>query len=50
VFFVLLGQLAAAAAIDHYGLWGALKAEITVRRVIGIVVMAIGVYLARKTA
>jgi transporter family-2 protein len=50
VFFVLLGQLVAAAAIDHYGLWGAIKSEITPRRVAGIAVMALGVYLARKTA
>ncbi len=48
VFFVLLGQLAAAAAVDHFGLWGALKSEITGRRVAGIAVMALGVYLARK--
>ena len=48
IFFVLLGQLIAAAAIDHYGLWGAIKSELTVRRAIGIVVMAVGVYLARK--
>ncbi len=50
VFFVLLGQLVAAAAIDHFGLWGAIKTEITPRRVAGIAVMAAGVYLARKTA
>jgi transporter family-2 protein len=50
VFFVLLGQLVAAAAIDHYGLWGAIKSEITLRRVAGIAVMALGVYLAKKTA
>jgi transporter family-2 protein len=50
IFFVLLGQLVAAAAIDHYGLWGAIQSSLTVRRAIGIVVMALGVYLARKTA
>lgn len=50
VFFVLLGQLVAAAAVDHYGLWGAIKSEITTRRVAGIAVMAIGVWLARKTS
>lgn len=50
VFFVLLGQLVAAAAIDHFGLWGAIKSEITARRIAGIAVMALGVYLARKTA
>lgn len=50
VFFVLLGQLIAAAAIDHWGLWGAVQSAITPRRVLGIAVMALGVYLARKTA
>ena len=50
VFFVLLGQIVAAAAIDHFGLWGAIKSEITPRRIAGIVLMAAGVYLARRTA
>ncbi len=50
IFFVLLGQLVAAAAIDHYGLWGAIKSELTLRRAAGILVMAVGVYLARETA
>lgn len=49
VFFVLLGQLIAAAAIDHWGLWGAVQSAITPKRVLGIAVMALGVYLARKT-
>ena len=49
VFFVLLGQIVAAAAIDHFGLWGAIKSEITLRRVAGIILMAAGLYLARKT-
>jgi transporter family-2 protein len=48
IFFVLLGQLFAAAAIDHYALWGAAQSSITWRRVIGIAVMSFGVYLARK--
>jgi transporter family-2 protein len=50
VFFVLLGQLAAAAAIDHYGLWGAVQSSLTWKRVGGIAVMAFGVYLAKKSA
>lgn len=50
VFFVLLGQLIAAAAIDHYGLWGAVRSAITPKRIAGIAVMALGVYLARKPA
>lgn len=48
VFFVLLGQLVAAAAIDHFALWGAMKAPLTVRRAAGIAVMVLGVWLARK--
>ncbi len=48
VFFVLLGQLVAAAAIDHFALWGAMKATLTAKRALGIAVMAFGVYLARK--
>jgi transporter family-2 protein len=48
VFFVLLGQLVAAAAIDHFALWGAMPSALTGRRLAGIVVMALGVYLARK--
>ena len=50
VFFVLLGQLVAAAAIDHFGWMGAIKSELTGRRLGGLLVMAAGVYLARKQA
>jgi transporter family-2 protein len=50
IFFVLLGQIVAAAAIDHFGLFGAAKTVITLQRAIGLVVMAIGVYLAKKPA
>ena len=50
VFFVLLGQLIAATIIDHFGLWGAVVTPITARRVAGLIVMTIGVYLARKPA
>ena len=48
VFFVLLGQLIASATIDHFGLFGAITTIITPRRIIGILLMAVGVYLARK--
>jgi bacterial/archaeal transporter family-2 protein len=48
VFFVLIGQLFAAAAIDHFGLFGALPSAITLKRVLGIAVMGLGVYLAKK--
>src|SRR3982750_1873756 len=48
IFFVLLGQLIAAALIDHFGLFGAAKSSLTLQRGIGLAVMAIGVYLAKK--
>jgi transporter family-2 protein len=48
VFFVLLGQIASAAAIDHFGLFGALQSSITIRRWLGIGCMGLGVYLARR--
>jgi transporter family-2 protein len=50
VFFVLLGQLVAAAVIDHFGLMGALPFTLTPRRALGIAVMALGVWLAKRTA
>jgi transporter family-2 protein len=48
IFFVLLGQLIAAATIDHFGLFGALKTTLTAKRALGLLVMALGVYLAKK--
>lgn len=48
IFFVLIGQLIAAAAIDHFGWLGAMRSPITAKRAAGIAVMALGVYLARK--
>lgn len=48
VFFVLLGQIAAAALIDHFGLFGARQTSVTGLRAAGIALMAIGVLLARR--
>ncbi len=48
VFFVLLGQLCAAAAIDHFGLFGAQSVQLSLPRVAGIVLMATGVLLTQK--
>jgi transporter family-2 protein len=50
IFFVLLGQIAAAAAIDHYGWLGAIQSALTPKRALGLAVMALGLYLARKPA
>ena len=48
VFFVLLGQLVSAAAIDHFGLFGAQVTHLTVTRAGGIALMAAGVWLTQK--
>ncbi|MCW1428600.1 DMT family transporter [Novosphingobium sp. JCM 18896] len=48
VFFVLLGQVVAAATVDHFGLLSAAQAIVTPRRLMGVAVMALGIYLARK--
>ena len=49
IFFVLVGQLVSAATIDHFGLFGALRSAIDLKRVAGIALMIAGVYLARRT-
>ena len=48
VFFVLLGQLISAAAIDHFGLMGAKMSPLTLTRAAGIAVMAFGVLITQK--
>jgi bacterial/archaeal transporter family-2 protein len=48
IFFVLLGQIVAAALIDHFGWLGAIQSALTAKRMLGIAVMAIGLFLARK--
>ena len=50
IFLVLVGQIVAAALIDHFGLFGARVSPLSVQRGIGIVVMAAGAYLARNVA
>lgn len=49
IFFVLVGQLISAAAIDHFGLFGAVQFPIDTKRIAGIALMVAGVYLARRT-
>ncbi len=48
IFLVLVGQLVSAAAIDHFALFGAQATPITARRALGIAVMMLGVFLAKK--
>lgn len=49
VFFVLLGQLISAAAIDHFGLFGAQVSSLGLARAGGIALMAAGVWLTQQT-
>ena len=46
VAFVLLGQLVSMAAIDQFGLMGAPVHPITAQRAAGLLLMAIGVFMA----
>ena len=48
VFFVLLGQLVAAAAIDQWGLFGARETPLSLTRAGGIALMAAGIALTQK--
>lgn len=48
VFFVLLGQLISAAAIDHFGLFGAQHSPLSLARAGGIGLMAAGVWLTQQ--
>ncbi|NOY71960.1 MAG: DMT family transporter [Gammaproteobacteria bacterium] len=47
IFFVLLGQIISATAIDHFGLFGMPAVAVETRRIFGIVLMAAGVFMAR---
>ncbi len=48
VFFVLLGQLISAAAIDHFGLFGAQPSPLSLTRAGGIALMAAGVFVTQQ--
>ena len=47
VFFVLLGQLVSALAVDRLGLFGAPVVPMSPIRVAGVAVMAVGVFLTQ---
>jgi len=48
IFLVLFGQIVAAAIIDQYGLFYVPKNPITTVRIVGIGLMALGLYMAKK--
>lgn len=48
IFFVLVGQLISAAAIDHFGLFGARVSPLSLTRATGIGVMMLGVWITQR--
>ncbi len=48
ILFVLLGQMVSSAAIDATGLMGLAAREVSLTRVLGLVVMAVGVFLSQR--
>ncbi|KRS17191.1 DMT family transporter [Roseovarius indicus] len=48
IFFVLLGQLVSAAAIDHFGLFGARVSPLSLTRGLGIGLMVAGVFMTQR--
>ena len=49
VFCVLLGQMIAATAIDHFGLFGAMVKPLSVLRASGVGLMVLGVLFIQKS-
>ena len=49
VLCVLLGQILSAALIDHFGWFGAPRSPITLKKLVGLAFMVIGIWLARRT-
>ncbi len=48
VFFVLIGQLISAAAIDHFGLFGAQVSALSLTRAAGLALMGFGVWVTQQ--
>jgi len=48
LFIIIVGQMIAALAVDHFGVFNVVKQEITTRRICGVFFMAIGLYLTKK--
>lgn len=48
IFCVLVGQIVAAALIDHFGWFGTAQTSLDGKRLLGMAVMVLGLFLARK--
>lgn len=48
IFIILLGQILAAVIIEHFALFNAEKISLSFTRVGGVLLMVLGIFLARK--
>jgi transporter family-2 protein len=48
VILILFGQIVCSTVIDHFALFGAIKHSISPQRIIGVVMLGMGVALARS--
>ena len=48
LFIIIVGQMIAALLVDHFGIFESVKHEITLKRISGVVLMLIGVYLVKQ--
>ena len=48
LFVIIVGQIVAALIVDHFGVMGAVTQEVSLKRIIGVSLIIIGVFLARK--
>lgn len=49
IVLVLFGQIISSVLIDHFALFNAAMVKLTPERVLGIILMCSGIYLARKS-
>ena len=47
IFYVVTGQIVAAVLIDHFAVFGAVKVQLSWQRISGIMLMVLGIGLAR---
>ncbi|MGH1538784.1 MAG: DMT family transporter [Arenicella sp.] len=50
IFLVLLGQILSASLIDHFGLFNTQATPLSAARLLGIVLMIIGLFLSRRVS
>lgn len=46
--FIVTGQILAAVTIDHFGLFNSIQTSISKERVLGVLLMIVGLFLAKK--